>query len=114
MVQVPQTAYGTADSWDKSTSTGQPGRAGPWSERTERDGCNMKPMMIIGIVLIVLGVAGLVFQGITYTTREKVVDLPGLQVTAEKEKTIPIPAIVGGLALAGGVAVVLVAAKKKS
>ncbi|MGA2266338.1 MAG: DUF3185 domain-containing protein [Phycisphaerae bacterium] len=74
----------------------------------------MKPMMIIGIVLIVLGVAGLVFQGIRYTTREKVVDLPGLQVTAEKQKTIPIPAIVGGVALAGGVAMVVVASKKSA
>ena len=72
----------------------------------------MKPTMVIGIVLIVLGVVGLVFQGITYTTREKVVDLPGLQVTAEKQKTIPIPAIVGGLALAGGVAVVMVARRR--
>jgi hypothetical protein len=74
----------------------------------------MKPTMIIGIVLIVLGVAGLVFQGIKYTTREKVVDLPGLQVTAEKQRTIPIPAIVGGLALAGGVAVVVVASKQSA
>lgn len=71
----------------------------------------MKPMTIIGIVLIVLGVAGLVFQGISYTTTEKVVDLPGLQVNAEKEKTIPIPAIVGGLALAGGVAIVVASRK---
>ena len=74
----------------------------------------MKPTMIIGIVLIVLGVAGLVFQGITYTTREKVVDLPGLQVTAEKEKTIPIPAIAGGLALAGGIAAVVIASRKSA
>lgn len=74
----------------------------------------MKPIMIMGIVLIVLGVAGLVFQGIRYTTREKVVDLPGLQVTAEKQKTIPIPAIVGGVALAGGVAMVVVASKKSA
>jgi hypothetical protein len=72
----------------------------------------MKPAMILGIVLIVLGVAGLAFQGITYTTREKVVDIGGLQVTAETRKTIPIPLIVGGLALAGGIAVVVVASRK--
>ena len=71
----------------------------------------MKPIMIVGIVLIVLGVAGLVFQGISYTTREKVVDVGSLHVTAEKHKTIPIPAIAGGLALAGGIAVVVVAAR---
>jgi hypothetical protein len=74
----------------------------------------MKPMMILGIVLIVLGLAGLIVQGISYTTREKVVDLPGLQVTAEKQKTIPIPAIVGGLALAGGVALVVMASRKSA
>ena len=72
----------------------------------------MRPAMIIGIVLIVLGAAGLVFQGVRYTTREKVVDFGGLQVTAEKQKVIPIPAIVGGLALAGGVAVVMVARRR--
>jgi hypothetical protein len=72
----------------------------------------MKPAMILGIVLIVLGVAGLAFQGISYTTREKVVDIGSLQVTTETQKTIPIPLIVGGVALAGGIAVVVVAAKK--
>jgi hypothetical protein len=73
----------------------------------------MKPKVIIGIVLIVLGVVGLIYQGITYTTREKVVDLPGIiQITADKQKTIPIPAIVGGLALAGGVALVVVGSRK--
>jgi len=72
----------------------------------------MKPTMILGIILIILGVIGLVVQGISYTTREKVVDLGGLQVTAEKKKTIPIPAIVGGLALAGGIGAVVVASRK--
>jgi len=45
-----------------------------------------------------LGVAGLVFQGVSYTTREKVVDIGGIQVTTETRKTIPIPLIVGGVA----------------
>jgi hypothetical protein len=72
----------------------------------------MKPMVMVGIVLIVLGVVGLVFQGVTYTTREKVVDLPGIQVTAEKQKTVPIPAIMGALALAGGIAIVVMSGRK--
>lgn len=72
----------------------------------------MKLKMMIGIVLIALGLACLIFQGVSYTTREKVVDLPGLQVTAEKQKTLPIPAIVGGVALAGGVALVVLASRK--
>jgi hypothetical protein len=73
----------------------------------------MKPTVIIGIVLIVLGVVGLIYQGITYTTREKVIDVPGIiQVTADKQRTIPIPAIVGALALAGGISMVVVASRK--
>jgi hypothetical protein len=71
----------------------------------------MKQTMIIGIVLIVLGAAALIFPVITYTTREPV-NFFGLQFTHEKENTVLIPGIVGGLALAGGIAVVVVASKK--
>lgn len=72
----------------------------------------MKSTMLIGLVLILLGVAGLVFQGISYTTREKVVDLGALEVTADKRKTIPIPAAVGVVALVGGIIVVVAASRK--
>jgi hypothetical protein len=70
--------------------------------------------MLIGIVLIALGVIALLYQGITYTTREKVVDLGPLKITAQKEKTIPLPPILGGLALAGGIVLVVVAARKST
>jgi uncharacterized membrane protein len=70
------------------------------------------PAMLIGIALIVLGVIALAYQGITYTTREKVVDLGPLKITAQKEKTIPLPPILGGLALAGGIVLVVVASRK--
>jgi hypothetical protein len=70
------------------------------------------PLMLIGIALIALGLIALVYQGITYTTREKVVDLGPLKVTAEKERTIPLSPILGGLALAGGIGLVVVAARK--
>ena len=70
------------------------------------------PLGLIGIALIALGLIALVYQGITYTTREKVVDLGPLKITAQKEKTIPLPPILGGLALAGGIVLVLVAARK--
>jgi hypothetical protein len=72
----------------------------------------MKPTIIVGIVLIVLGAAGLVVQTISYTSREKVVDVAGIQISADTRKTIPVPLIVGGLALAAGIAVVIVASKK--
>ena len=70
------------------------------------------PLMLIGIALIALGLIALVYQGITYTTSEKVVDLGPLKITAQKERTIPLPPILGGLALAGGIVLVLVAARK--
>ena len=73
----------------------------------------MKPKMIIGIILIVLGVVGLVFPVITYTSREPV-DFFGFQFTAETQKTVLIPGIVGGLALVGGIAVVVVSTKKSA
>jgi hypothetical protein len=72
----------------------------------------MKPLMILGIVLIILGAIGLGVQGITYTTREKVVDIGVIQVTADTQKTIPIPLIAGGVALAAGIAVVVLASRK--
>ena len=72
----------------------------------------MKSATLVGIVLIVLGVLALVYQGFTYTTREKVVDLGPLKITADKEKSIPLPPILGALALAGGVVLVFVGVRK--
>ena len=74
----------------------------------------MKPIMTLGIVLVILGVAGLIFGGISYTTQEKVVDIGDLHVTAEKHKTIPIPLVAGGLVLAAGIAAVVVSSRKQS
>ena len=73
----------------------------------------MRPTMILGIVLIVLGVLGLVFPAITYTTREPV-NVFGLHFTHDKQETILIPGIVGGLLLVGGLAVVVVGSRKGS
>jgi hypothetical protein len=72
----------------------------------------MKPMILVGVALIILGVLALAYQGITYTTREKVIDLGPLKASVDKEKRIPLPPIVGGLALAGGVVLVIVGARK--
>ena len=67
---------------------------------------------LLGIALIILGVVAFAYQGITYTTREKVIDIGPLQATVEKEKTIPLPPIVGAVALVGGIALLMVGAKK--
>lgn len=76
----------------------------------------MKPATIVGILLIVLGVVALAYQGFTYTTREnkKVIDLGPLQVnaTVEQQKTVPLPPILGVAALVGGVVLVIVGNKK--
>jgi hypothetical protein len=72
----------------------------------------MKTYTMIGIILIVIGVIALAYQGITYTTREKVVDIGPIQMTADKTKTIPLPPIVGGIALLGGIVLVVVGGRK--
>jgi uncharacterized membrane protein len=70
-------------------------------------------MKAIGIVLIVLGVAALAYQGFTYTSREKVVDIGPLHATADREKTVPLPPIVGGVAVASGVVLLVLGARKR-
>jgi hypothetical protein len=72
----------------------------------------MKTHTLIGIILIVIGVIAFTYQGITYTTREKVVDLGPLRITAEKEKTLPLPPIVGGVALVGGIVLLVMGSRK--
>jgi len=72
----------------------------------------MKTYTLTGIILIVIGIVALAYQGITYTTREKVVDLGPIQVTADKTKTLPLPPIVGGIALVGGIVLLVMGNKK--
>ncbi len=72
----------------------------------------MKTNVVLAIILIVLGVLVFAYQGITYTTDEKVIDIGSLEVTAEKTRTLPLPPIVGGLALAAGIALLVVGRKK--
>jgi uncharacterized membrane protein YidH (DUF202 family) len=64
-------------------------------------------MRIIGVLLIVLGLVGLIYGGVTWTQREKVVDLGPLEVTSDQQKSMPVPPIVGGICLVAGVLLVL-------
>ncbi|MCX6566978.1 MAG: DUF3185 domain-containing protein [Candidatus Aminicenantes bacterium] len=70
-------------------------------------------MKVLGIILIVLGILALVYQGIQYTSREKILDIGSIKVTADTKKNIPLPPIIGGLALVAGIALVLVDRRKK-
>jgi hypothetical protein len=72
----------------------------------------MKPIMIIGLVLIVLGVGALAYKGITYTTQEKIIDIGSIQASADVQKTIPLSPILGGLSLVGGIVLVVIGRKK--
>ena len=74
----------------------------------------MKPITIAGIALIVLGLIALAYQGITYTSRETVIDLGPLKATAERERTFPVPPIVGGVAVLAGVALAIAGSRKKN
>jgi len=72
----------------------------------------MRTTTLLAIILIAIGIVAFGYQGITYTTRDKVVDIGPIQMTAEKTKTLPLPPIVGAIALVGGI-VLLVMGRKK-
>ena len=72
----------------------------------------INPITLIGIAFIVLGVVAFAYQGITYTSREKIIDIGPIQATADTQKTIPLSPLLGGLALVGGIVLVVVGAKK--
>ncbi|HEY2384427.1 MAG TPA: DUF3185 domain-containing protein [Terriglobia bacterium] len=73
----------------------------------------MRPISIIGIVLIILGVIALASEGITYTKTDKVIDIGPIQATAQHRKTIPISPVAGGAAVAAGVVLVIVGSKRQ-
>jgi hypothetical protein len=74
----------------------------------------MKPISLVGILLIVLGALALAYQGITYTHREKIVDIGPIHATADKQEEIPIPPVLGGLALLAGVGLLVAGATQKA
>jgi hypothetical protein len=67
---------------------------------------------IIGVILIVVGLIGLIWGGISYTREEKVIDLGPIEATAERRETIPVTPLAGGLALAGGIVLLVVGRKR--
>jgi hypothetical protein len=73
----------------------------------------MNSKTIIGAILIIIGVVAFSYQGFSYTTREKAIDLGPLQVTAEEEHTVPLPPILGGIVFALGIGLLVWNAKRK-
>jgi drug/metabolite transporter (DMT)-like permease len=74
----------------------------------------MKPISWLGILLIVLGALVLAYQGINYTRQKKVLDVGSVHLTTETHERIPLPPILGGLALAGGVVLLVMGTRNKS
>jgi uncharacterized membrane protein len=71
----------------------------------------MRSTVLAGIVLIVLGVIALAYQGITYTTHKKVLDIGPVQASKKETHTIPLPPIIGGVALVGGLSLLVMGSK---
>jgi hypothetical protein len=74
----------------------------------------MKTATLDGTLLTVLGIIFLAFPGITYAEQTKVVDLGRMQATAETKEHIPVPPILGGFALVGGLALVVAATRRRA
>ena len=74
----------------------------------------MRPMALVGVVLVVLGVLALLYQGINYTSRETVIDIGPIHATADREKTLPLSPVLGVAALAGGVALLIAGTRKSA
>jgi uncharacterized membrane protein YidH (DUF202 family) len=72
----------------------------------------MKPAAIVGVLLIIIGIAGLAFGGFSFTRKEKVVDLGPIQSTADKKESLPVPPLLGALAIVGGVVLLASSARR--
>jgi hypothetical protein len=74
----------------------------------------MRGTMLLGVILLVAGLAGLAWPVISYTKTEKVVDIGPIEVTAEREKQVPVPPIVGGLAAVAGLVIIVTSSRHHS
>jgi hypothetical protein len=74
----------------------------------------MKPIAAVGLVLIGLGLVALAYQGFTYTSRETVIDIGPLHATADRQKTLLLPPVLGIAAIAGGVALLVAGVRKRT
>ncbi len=71
----------------------------------------MKPVVLVGVILIILGTIALAYEGITYTTSRTVIDVGPIKARVEEKRRIPLPPVLGALALVGGIALIIVGAR---
>jgi len=74
----------------------------------------MKPMAVFGGVLLVFGIVALVYQGIGYTSHDTVIDIGPIHATTDRQRTFPLPPIVGLAAVAGGVVLLITGRKARA
>jgi hypothetical protein len=74
----------------------------------------MKSISLVGILLVVLGALALAYQGITYTHRERVLDVGPIHATRDTHEQIPLSPVLGGLVLVGGVALLVIGARRRA
>jgi drug/metabolite transporter (DMT)-like permease len=72
----------------------------------------MKPAVIVGILLIIVGIAGLAFGGFSFTHKEKVLDIGPIEAHADKKESLPVPPILGALAIVGGAVLLATSARR--
>jgi len=73
----------------------------------------MKSTALVGVVLILLGVAALAYQGITYTKKETILNIGPIHAEAERQHTIPLPPIIGVAAVVGGIILLVIGARQQ-
>ena len=74
----------------------------------------MKSISLVGILLVVLGALALAYQGITYTHRERVLDVGPIHATRDTHEQIPLSPVLGGLVIVGGVALLVIGARRRA
>lgn len=72
----------------------------------------MKPAVIVGVLLIIVGIAGLAFGGFSFTRKEKVLDVGPIEASADKKESLPVPPLLGALAIVGGVVLLVTGARR--
>jgi drug/metabolite transporter (DMT)-like permease len=72
----------------------------------------MKPGAVVGALLILAGIIMLAVGGFSFTSRERVADVGPIEVTAERERSVPLPPILAGLAIVGGLALIVTSRRR--